>query len=591
VRLLLYTCNMSTRCLGWKLIVGACALGVIACQPSSGDENDAGSAAGNDAGHDPGSDAGDDAASPDAGPVCAVPAGGLEALGTGVPNGRLDLLFVIDDSRSMLEEQQKLGQQLPRLVKILTTGDLNQDGDVLDELDFEPITSLHLGVVSSNMGTLGQLDDTVEACKGVGDDGVLLDTVSAAQAKQPSCAGVAIEDYMTFAPTDAEPGDPEQVASDFACVAMRGTEGCGLEQQLEAMLKAVTPEASDIEFTVGNGHGDGKNAGFVREDAVLAVVHVSDEEDCSVTEKGKQLFTQGDDAVYNGPSEDFAPGTPVGLNFKCANAADNPLEDPDDLLQPARRFIDGLKALKPANPDRIIFAAIVGVPEAAATMMIGDQQDFSAILQLEEMQVMPGENSLGETSLDALPRPACTAANGVDGSASPARRFVEVAAGFHANGLVRSICGASYESGLVDILQKVGAQASQRSCLPEPIESAAGGIVACDVVETLAAGQQDCDARRGRVLLGTRSVGGETRTVCKINQVAVRDGQLVAAPEVLPGVDPLVGWYYGALDRDMPSCPRIMFTAGAELAEDASLDLACGTEVSGATECAVELPR
>src|SRR5688572_12161461 len=132
---------MSTNSFGWKLVLGAWALSLAACPPPSshpgGDEPDAGE--------------------PDGGLGCAVPSGSLLKLAlTGAD--QLDLLFVIDNSQSMREEQEKLKVQLPRLVKILTTGDLDQDGDA----EFQPVRSLHLGVISSNMGTLGQLDDTVQ---------------------------------------------------------------------------------------------------------------------------------------------------------------------------------------------------------------------------------------------------------------------------------------------------------------------------------------------------------------------------------------------------------------------------------------------
>src|SRR5690242_14520574 len=47
---------------------------------------------------------------------------------------QVDLLFVIDNSGSMAEEQVKLSAQLPRLVQVLTTGDFdgmpNPDGQL-----------------------------------------------------------------------------------------------------------------------------------------------------------------------------------------------------------------------------------------------------------------------------------------------------------------------------------------------------------------------------------------------------------------------------------------------------------------------------
>ena len=64
---------------------------------------------------------------------------------------KVDLLFMVDDSSSMADEQTALAKQFPRLIEALTTGDRDLDG----KLDFRPAKDLHLGVVSSNMGVAG----------------------------------------------------------------------------------------------------------------------------------------------------------------------------------------------------------------------------------------------------------------------------------------------------------------------------------------------------------------------------------------------------------------------------------------------------
>ena len=118
-----------------------------------------------------------DADSPDAG---VVP----DAAGSELVTG-LDLLVVIDNSGSMASKQTKLAQQLPRLLQVLVSGD-NYAGDPApppgltpEQRYFRPITSLHLGVVSTNMGGIDsdefRLADTaaVRSCAGFGDDGKL----------------------------------------------------------------------------------------------------------------------------------------------------------------------------------------------------------------------------------------------------------------------------------------------------------------------------------------------------------------------------------------------------------------------------------
>ena len=71
---------------------------------------------------------------------------------------RVDLLFVIDNSRSMKAEQAKLRYALPRMLRILLSGDLHPEdsgGEPENGKDFPAVESLHLAVVSTYMGTPG----------------------------------------------------------------------------------------------------------------------------------------------------------------------------------------------------------------------------------------------------------------------------------------------------------------------------------------------------------------------------------------------------------------------------------------------------
>ena len=76
-------------------------------------------------------------ASPDAGDDVGRDAGPPRAEG-------LDLLFMIDDSGTMAEEQANLILELPRLVHALTTGDADDDG----VRELRPVGSLHVGIVT-----------------------------------------------------------------------------------------------------------------------------------------------------------------------------------------------------------------------------------------------------------------------------------------------------------------------------------------------------------------------------------------------------------------------------------------------------------
>src|SRR5690606_31885632 len=63
---------------------------------------------------------------------------------------KVDLLFMIDNSNSMSEEQESLAREIPNMIEILASGDFNQDGDNDDPEDFDPVQSLNVGVITSD---------------------------------------------------------------------------------------------------------------------------------------------------------------------------------------------------------------------------------------------------------------------------------------------------------------------------------------------------------------------------------------------------------------------------------------------------------
>jgi len=467
---------------------------------------------------------------------------------------KVDVLFVIDNSPSMQEEQANLAAQLPRLVKTLASGKLtDKAGSVVAQ--FAPVDSLHLGVVSSNMGINGTaVVAGLDACKDFGDDGLLLNK---ADTSLPECDR-AFPSYLDF-PDDSK--DPEALGASFGCVARTGAGGCGFEQQLEAALKAVAPK-SNASFSRGTtGHGDGENAGFLRQDSVLMVIEVSDEEDSSIPDSSKALF-------------DVTTGDNKRLNIRQYLSP--------ELLHPAGRFVDGLKALRPENPALVIFGAIVGVPLEAESLYAGDIQDFDAILGLKSMQFREAEPSTNGT---ILPEPACTSASG---TAYPARRFVEVAKGFGRNGVVRSICSDDFSGALDAVVQKLATQLTG-ACFDEAVTRDSEGRIDCEVIEVLAVDDKTgCDASLGRTPADPDHItgpDGKQRKVCKVHQVAVELDRKAceSAGETNPedclarSNDGTAGWYYDDFSAHLRECTQqIGFTAGAPLRKGAHAQFSCG---------------
>ena len=99
---------------------------------------------------------------------------------------------------------------------LIDVGDL--DGD--DQQDFPPARDLHVGIVSSDLAALGSND--VYKCEGPGDDGQLQHTSSS----DPDCHA----SYPPFISYLAGASDAATVARDLGCLAVLGTEGCGMER-------------------------------------------------------------------------------------------------------------------------------------------------------------------------------------------------------------------------------------------------------------------------------------------------------------------------------------------------------------------------
>jgi len=329
-------------------------------------------------------------------------------------NGELDVVLMVDNSNSMTEEQLALAEQLPRMARVLATGDLDGDG----EQDFPALHSVRVGIVTPDMGS-GEFE--IMTCEEPGgDDGRLR---SAGNADIEGCD----MSYPRFAELDEEGGvsSVEEFVHHVECVAQAGIGGCGFEQQLESVLKAVTPSTSDIRFAGGDtGHGDGANAGFIRDESIVAYILLTDEGDCSVA----------DTSLFNPARDDLGP-----LNTRCYQTP--------EMLRPADRYMDGLSALR-EDPDDVIFSLVAGVP--VDLIADGEDTDFDAILSDERMDIRVDPSNPNELL------PSCASRNGM---AYPPRRMVEVAESFGDNGVLGSICQEDFRPVIGAILERVASRA------------------------------------------------------------------------------------------------------------------------------------
>jgi hypothetical protein len=343
-------------------------------------------------------------------------------------------------------------------------------------------------VITTDMGLNDSLIRLQPFCGGVGDDGVLLGTCgprSTSSIGPFDDSDPSASEECDHGPDILTLGTPNDVVAQVFDV---GTNGCGFEQPLDAMFKALAP--SSVSFPSNHtGHGNALNAGFLREDAALAVVIFSDEDDCSVTPEGMPALF--DD--YSPIPEAHIPGsnqTPIGLNLRCFYRSDpqdrmSQVEHAGFVQPPSRYFADFVQSVKPNHPESVAFMAITGIPDGTdglspEAILAHPGMDFATdplVAGGDPTQRMSAARDACRRCQNKSPE-ECIAEPLVmpDGihpnpevitGAKPATRLVRTAQGFGDNGLVRSICAESYAPALDGLVQKIAGL--QRA--PNPVAS------------------------------------------------------------------------------------------------------------------------
>jgi len=355
-----------------------------------------------------------------------------------LPIDALDIVFVVDDSISMMQEQAILATSVFHLVSNLTTPRIDWPYPAVDDVRF--------AVVTTNMGfsALGVSGDAFwpgtmpDECSGLGDNGAFQPmqaqnvpiqdgvipcwgapgqcppgwTCAAEGASEdafcqnPSPGGSVtcpeLDDVFTATTADSPNG---ALALELACLAEVGTDGCGFEQQLSSAVAATQR---------------GDQAWFFREHAGLGVVVASDEDDCSM-EDNAGLFA----------TDEIAQQELQKVNMACGL-------HPEFLRDPAS-FRAQLAAVKGGHQEAVFFAAIVGTPVTPECQGLGST--IGDCLEQNEMQFVE-EQPNAPMDLTWFFHPACTRSIGDEEvtRAYPGRRYVELAQSMGDSSFVYSIC-------------------------------------------------------------------------------------------------------------------------------------------------------
>jgi len=364
---------------------------------------------------------------------------------------KIDLLFMIDGSGSMGDKQQILALALPDLVRRLTNPRcVAPDGTPAAtqptrptapcsegfEREFNPVQDMHIGVISSNLGSHGAAGGCLLGQNE--DDGGHL--VTRGTRTYRSLGFLAWDPARTKEP----PGetDPNVLEDQVRrLVTGVGELGCAYEASLEAWYRflidpepyqrlgfencadnprerCVVPQGVDQTLLA-------QRSNFLRQDSLVAIVMLSDENDCSIIDGGRSFrvlesgqMPRATSVCASDPNSPCCQPCDAAQRDGCPALASDPAcrEGPyppdldsqflrcfaqkrrfgEDFLYPVERYIQGLTrpnvrrrdgtlvmnplfvpddpAAPPRDPSLVFLAAIVGVPWQDVARNPGDPE-------------------------------------------------------------------------------------------------------------------------------------------------------------------------------------------------------------------------
>lgn len=325
------------------------------------------------------------------------------------PVDKLDILFVIDNSGSMGEQQDALVEA----ARDQLFGQL--------EAELGGLPDLHIGVTSTSApfpaGTpsIGGCTTSGASTGGVLTTNSCPDITGNFLIDEDDGAGGRTRNYQGA------------LADNFACMGRLGTVGCGFEQPLAAMIRALDGS-------------EPTNAGFLRDDAMLLVVVVADEDDCSTR----------DGALLDEPNAALESMLGPRTSFRCFDFAVTCAEDnrtfgpktdcvlrDDSYLTPVGDLAARLRAVK-SDPTRIMVAGIHGDADG---LVVGPDPDDPSRPFLDNQCI------------------------GTDFEATPALRLNGFGAGFPSRWMLSADCTQTTSTKVQRIARATAGVLSRSACL------------------------------------------------------------------------------------------------------------------------------
>ncbi len=407
-------------------------------------------------------------------------------------DGALDVLFVVDNSGSMGQEQANASRAI---AEFATRNQELLGGD------------LRIGFTTT--------DDGNPWCQGTGPEGgqlllrscrerlseFVFDGAQVIDVTDLACLDQCALESVTTSPTtthvdstmasrpwiEAGPGGTNLAAGvaldqAISCVAPLGINGCGFESHLGSMSKAILRG----EFPEDPMYG------FMRPWARLAVVFITDEVDCSSDSTWEEIFLPDGNRAFWSDRDAAAPTSAVCWNagVQCEQGSGdlgacnpqnydvmgNVTDASSAVMRSLTHFIEDLDAVEAGKAayrptDSVGLTLIAGLP-------IGYAEGTA------ELEYSRGIDP--DFSLDFGADPGCSTSVG---QAVPPVRMRNMAELFPVGGEanMHSICGDDYGPALTRLSESMGTPrldtvACVPGCLADTDERAAGTQASCDVV-------------------------------------------------------------------------------------------------------------
>jgi hypothetical protein len=279
---------------------------------------------------------------------------------TVAPVRHLDLLFMIDNSPSMKPKQDKMKAQFPKLI------------DALRDPDDHTLPDLRIAIVDSDLGAGNST--RCSATRVYGDKGQFQMRGAA------DCGAKADARWLQYTQGQAVNFTGE-LSTVFGCLASNvGVAGCGYEHQLAALEWAFY-------------FGDNKNQwDFLRPEAYLGIVLLTDEDDCSAPPESKMFQPTNPNEsgslrcatrahACDGATLTYPTTAPLSVPYESCHARTDATCDEFQVdtssatscnpLMSLSQLADEVKQLKGGGAEadsKILVAAIYGTPRAGDTV-------------------------------------------------------------------------------------------------------------------------------------------------------------------------------------------------------------------------------